>query len=75
MNKQSKISADLNPNGIQGDLHKLVPIGAKVLWHLNKKEYTKVSDEKPFSKWTSLNGGTLLIDDDRVLRKDIFTLL
>lgn len=53
----------------------LVPVGSKVLWLLNKKEYTKENDEKPFSKWTSLTGGTLLIDDERVLRKEVFKLL
>jgi hypothetical protein len=54
---------------------KFIPVGAKALWHLNKKEYTKVNDEKPFGKWVSLNGGVLLIDDERVLRKDVFTVL
>lgn len=52
-----------------------LPIGTKVLWLINKKEYTKVDAERPFSKWTSLNGGTLLIDDDRVLRKDVFEVI
>jgi hypothetical protein len=54
---------------------RFIPVGSKALWHLNKKEYTKVNDEKPFAKWVSLNGGVLLIDDERVLRKDVFTVL
>ncbi len=54
---------------------RLIPVGAKALWHLNKKEYTKVNDEKPFAKWVSLNGGVLLIDDERVLRKGVFTVI
>lgn len=52
-----------------------LPIGTKVLWLLNKKEYTKINTEKPFSRWESLNGGVLMIDDDRVLRKDVFEVL
>lgn len=54
---------------------RIIPVGTKALWHLNKKEYTKVNDEKPFGKWVSLNGGVLLIDDERVLRKDVFTVI
>lgn len=54
---------------------KFIPVGTKALWHLNKKEYTKVNDEKPFAKWVSLNGGVLLIDDERILRKDVFTVI
>lgn len=50
-------------------------VGTKVLWLLNKKEYTKMNTEKPFSRWESLNGGVLMIDDDRVLRKDAFKVL
>ena len=49
-----------------------LPIGTKVLWLLNKKEYTKVNQEKPFSRWESLNGGVLWIDDVRIQRKDVF---
>jgi len=52
-----------------------LPVGTKVLWLLNKKEYTKMNTEKPFSRWESLNGGVLMIDDDRVLRKDVFEVL
>lgn len=54
---------------------RILPVGSKALWHLNKKEYTKVNDDKPFGKWVSLNGGVLLIDDERILRKDVFTVL
>lgn len=54
---------------------KVIPVGTRALWHLNKKEYTKVNDEKPFGKWVSLNGGVLLIDDERILRKDVFTVI
>ncbi len=50
-------------------------VGTKVLWLLNKKEYTKTNTEKPFSRWESLNGGVLMIDDNRVLRKDAFKVL
>jgi len=50
-------------------------VGTKIRWHLNKKEYTKVNNDKPFAKWESLNGGVLFIDDVRVRRKDTFTIL
>ena len=49
-----------------------LPVGTKVLWLLNKKEYTKVNQEKPFSRWESISGGVLWIDDVRIQRKDVF---
>ena len=60
-------------NPVQKDVK--LPVGTRILWLLNKKEYTKVNTEMPFSKWESLNGGILMIDDNRVLRKDVFTVL
>jgi hypothetical protein len=52
-----------------------LPVGTRIVWHLDKKEYKKVNDEKPFSRWESLNGGVLFIDDVRVRRKDFFTIV
>ena len=54
---------------------KELDIGTRILWHLNKKEYKKVNNDKPFAKWESLNGGVLFIDDVRVRRKDTFTII
>jgi len=69
-----KIS-DKNRNEKSKTVDVKLPVGTKVLWLLNKKEYTKTNTEKPFSKWESLNGGVLMIDDNRVLRKDAFQVL
>jgi hypothetical protein len=53
----------------------ILPIGTKIIFMLNNKTYIKKTNGNPFSLWKSPGGGTILIDDDRVLKKDLYKIL
>jgi hypothetical protein len=52
-----------------------LPVGTKIIFMMNNKTYIKKTDGNPFSLWKSPGGGTILIDDDRVLKKDLYKIL
>lgn len=52
-----------------------LPIGTKIVFMLNHKTYIKKTDGNPFSLWKSPGGGSILIDDDRILKKDHYKIL
>ena len=53
----------------------LLPIGTKIVFMMNNKTYVKKTDGNPFSLWKSPGGGSILIDDDRILKKDLYKIL
>ena len=52
-----------------------LPVGTKIIFMMNNKTYIKKTDGNPFSLWKSPGGGTILIDDERVLKKDLYKIL
>ncbi len=52
-----------------------LPVGTKIIFMMNNKTYIKKNNGNPFSLWKSPGGGTILIDDDRILRKDLYKIL
>lgn len=52
-----------------------LPIGTKIVFMMNNKTYIKKTDGNPFSLWKSPGGGTILIDDDRIMKKDLYKIL
>lgn len=53
----------------------LLPVGTKIIFMMNNKTYIKKNNGNPFSLWKSPGGGTILIDDDRILKKDLYKIL
>ena len=53
----------------------LLPVGTKIVFMMNKKTYVKKTDGNPFSLWKSPGGGSILIDDERILKKDHYKIL
>jgi hypothetical protein len=53
----------------------LLPVGTKIVFMMNNKTYIKKTNGNPFSLWKSPGGGTILIDDERVLKKDLYKIL
>ena len=52
-----------------------LPVGTKIVFMMNNKTYIKKTDGNPFSLWKSPGGGSILIDDDRILKKDLYKIL
>ena len=52
-----------------------LPVGTKIIFRMNNKTYIKKNNGNPFSLWKSPNGGTILIDDDRILKKDLYKII
>jgi hypothetical protein len=52
-----------------------LPVGTKIIFKMNNKTYIKKNNGNPFSLWKSPNGGTILIDDDRILKKDLYKII
>jgi hypothetical protein len=53
----------------------LLPVGTKIVFMMNNKTYIKKTDGNPFSLWKSPGGGSILIDDERILKKDLYKIL
>ena len=53
----------------------LLPVGTKIVFMMNNKTYVKKTDGNPFSLWKSPGGGSILIDDERILKKDLYKIL
>ncbi len=52
-----------------------LPVGTKIVFMMNNKTYIKKTDGNPFSLWKSPGGGSILIDDERILKKDLYKIL
>jgi len=53
----------------------ILPVGTKILFTINNKTYIKKEHGEPFSKWKSVGGGTILIDDERIMKKDLYKVI
>ena len=53
----------------------ILPVGTKIVFMMNNKTYVKKTDGNPFSLWKSPGGGSILIDDERILKKDLYKIL
>lgn len=53
----------------------ILPIGTKILFLLNNKTYVKKEHGEPFSKWTSAGGGTIIIDDERIINQKLYKIV
>ncbi len=53
----------------------MLPLGTKIVFMMNNKTYVKKTEGNPFSLWKSAGGGTILIDDERIMKKDLYKIL
>lgn len=63
--------SDLKPKNTKP----ILPVGTKIIFMMNNKTYIKKTNGSPFSLWKSPGGGTILIDDERILRKELYKIL
>ena len=52
-----------------------LPLGTKILFTINNKTYVKKEHGEPFSKWKSPGGGTIIIDDERIMKKELYKVI
>ncbi len=53
----------------------ILPVGTKILFTINNKTYVKKEHGDPFSKWKSAGGGTIIIDDERIMKKELYKVI